>query len=76
MPKRPGSLAGIAVLVLSVGVAVSLVGTTIIAAWQGRALSEQSATMLSTILGAVVGAIAGYLGGSAARCKPTDDKEP
>ena len=75
MAKRPISLSGVAVLVLATGVAVSLVGTTLIAAWQGRALSEQAATMLSTILGAVVGAIAGYVGGTRRGPPPSDDKE-
>jgi predicted anti-sigma-YlaC factor YlaD len=74
---RPRTAAGLVVVILATGVAVTLAGAVLIAALQGRALSEQGATMLSTMVGAIIGAIAGYIGGAhEAQRKRPDDEEP
>ena len=73
--RRPITGAGIAVIILAACLGIAIAGAILIAAWQGRPLSQEAATMLSTVLGAIVGAIAGYLGGSR-RSNGRDERRP
>jgi NhaP-type Na+/H+ or K+/H+ antiporter len=65
--------------VLALGVALSLLTVALAATFNGRQLSPEEVTAISTIFGATVGAVATYLGGRAGAFRSErehDDDEP
>jgi hypothetical protein len=61
-PERP-DWAGIAAVILAAGVAVVLVAGIIEAAFNGRTITVEEATIYAGVLGSIIGAVATYIGG-------------
>jgi len=66
----PSNYRGLAVLILTVGLAATLVLLAIETILHSGTISTQEASLLSTTLGAVIGALAVYLGGHAGPPEP------
>lgn len=66
----PGAVA----IILSTGIALSMVLAGVLPLLRDRSVGEHGATVLSTLFGAAIGALATYLGQATARIKASKDE--